>query len=460
VNPAIFREYDIRGIVDKDLTDEFVRKLGKAIGTYGGDKGLRTMTVGRDCRLTSERYTELLSEGLMSAGVDVIDIGMCATPMLYFSIRRFQADGGVMTTGSHNPPDFNGFKVCIGPDTIFGEEIRGLRNIMETGDYRTGKGTKKKRDITNYYYDHLFNNVEITRKFSIAVDGGNGVGGYFALPLLERLGCSVIPLYCEPDGHFPNHHPDPTVKENLSELIDLVKERRLDAGISFDGDADRLGVVTDTGDILQGDELLLLFSRSILKDNPGSVIIGDVKCSQRLFDDIEKNGGRPIMWKSGHSLMKGKMKAEKALFGGELSGHLFFADKYFGYDDAIYASIRLLEVLSASDGKLSDLAADFPPSYATPELRIHCPDDVKFAVVDRVREMLTKDYETVDLDGVRVTFEDGWGLVRASNTQPVLVLRFESSTEEGLTAIQDFVETIVNDAMTEFIGAAPHNITS
>ena len=453
MNPAVFREYDIRGVVDKDLTDEFIYELGRTIGTYGNGTGVSTMTIGRDCRLSSERYLDIVSQGLMSTGIDVIDIGMCATPMLYFSIRHFKADGGVMITGSHNPPDFNGFKVCIGPDTIFGEEIQNLRKIMETGEYRTGKGSKKRQHIAKDYYDYIFDNVEIKSGFSIAIDGGNGVGGYFALPLLERLGCNVIPLYCDPDGHFPNHHPDPTLKENLSELIDLVKEKHLDAGISFDGDADRIGVITDTGTILWGDELLMLFSRSILRDNPGSAIIGEVKCSQILYDDIKKNGGRPIMWKAGHSLIKDKMKEEKAVLAGEMSGHIFFADKYFGYDDAIYALIRLLEVLSKSDRKLHDLVADFPTSYTTPEIRVDCPDNVKFAVVDRVKEFLKKEYEIIDIDGVRVKFEDGWGLVRASNTQPVLVLRFESWTAEGLTVIQDYIKTIVNDSMAQIINS-------
>ncbi|MBN2254488.1 MAG: phosphomannomutase/phosphoglucomutase [Deltaproteobacteria bacterium] len=444
MNPEVFREYDIRGIVDKDLTEDFIYDLGRAIGTYGHDMGVATMSLGRDCRLSSERYLDTLSRGLTAAGIDVIDIGLCATPMLYFSIRRYGTDGGVMITGSHNPPDFNGFKVCIGPDTIYGEEIQNLRTIMETGSYRRGNGTRERRQITKEYQDFIFQNVDISRRFSIAVDGGNGVGGYFAVPLLERLGCTVVPLYCEPDGRFPNHHPDPTVEDNLTELIDIVKEQRLDVGISFDGDADRIGVVTDTGTILWGDELLVVFSRAILKENPGSTIIGEVKCSQKLYDDIARHGGRPIMWKAGHSLIKGKMREEKAVLAGEMSGHLFFADKYFGYDDAIYGAVRLLEVLSKNGGKLSDLVVDLPKSFATPEIRVDCPDMIKFAVVDRVKEHLSKDYEIIDIDGARVNFGNGWGLVRASNTQPVLVLRFESWTQEGLSAIKERMETIVS----------------
>ncbi len=445
MNPEVFREYDVRGVVDRDLNDDFVYHLGKAIGTYGRNKGVKTMTTGRDCRLTSEEYHNAITKGITSTGIDVIDIGLCATPILYFSIRYLKTDGGVMVTGSHNPPEFNGFKICVGPDTIYGEEIQNLRKIMEGSDYLSGQGKVSEQDITKPYHDYIFENVKVRAGFNVVLDAGNGVGGFFAMPLFERFKCTVTPLYCEMDGRFPNHFPDPTVEENLTKLIHLVNEKKADVGIAYDGDADRIGIITDRGEIIWGDEILILFSRFILKENPGAAIIGEVKCSQNLYDDIEKNGGRAIMWKAGHSLIKGKMKEEKALLAGEMSGHMFFADRYYGYDDAIYASARLLEILSKSGKKLSEILSDVPKSFNTPEIRVDCPDNIKFQVVEKVKNYFQKDYEIIDIDGVRIKFDDGWGLVRASNTQPVLVLRFESWTEKGLNSIKSFVEKIVKD---------------
>ena len=447
MNPEVFREYDVRGVVDRDLNDDFVYHLGKAIGTYGRNKGVKTMTTGRDCRLTSEEYQNAITKGITSTGIDVMDIGLCATPMLYFSIRHLKTDGGVMVTGSHNPPEFNGFKICVGPDTIYGEEIQNLRKIMEESDYLSGQGSVSEQDITKAYHDYIFENVKVRDGLNVVLDAGNGVGGFFAMPLFERFKCTVTPLYCEMDGRFPHHFPDPTVEENLTELIHLVNEKKADVGIAYDGDADRIGVITDRGKIIWGDEILILFSRFILKENPGAAIIGEVKCSQNLYDDIEKNGGRAIMWKAGHSLIKGKMKEEKALLAGEMSGHMFFADRYYGYDDAIYASARLLEILSKSGKKLSELLSDVPKSFNTPEIRVDCPDNIKFQVVEKVKNYFQKDYEIIDIDGVRIKFDNGWGLVRASNTQPVLVLRFESSTKDGLNSIKSFVEKIVEDTM-------------
>lgn len=447
MNPQVFREYDVRGLVGTDLTRDFVYNLGRAIGTYASERGVQTMSVGRDCRLSSEEYHGALMEGLRAAGIDVIDIGLCATPMLYFSIRHLGTGGGVMVTGSHNPPEFNGFKICVGPDTIYGESIQELRIIMEEDRYASGTGSISDKNICPAYQEHLFKGVTVHKGLKVVIDGGNGVGGFFSIPLLERFGCSVTPLYCEMDGHFPNHFPDPTVEENLVGLIDLVREKKADIGIAFDGDADRIGVVTDKGEIVRGDELLLLFSRAILKENPGATIIGEVKCSQTLYDDIAEKGGRGIMWKAGHSLIKGKMKEEHALLAGEMSGHIFFADRYFGYDDAIYASARLLEIISLTGQTPSDLLSDVPRTYSTPEIRIDCPDDIKFAVVERVTERLAAEYDVIAIDGVRVRFDDGWGLVRASNTQPVLVLRFEAKTEARLNAIQTLVERVLKESM-------------
>ncbi len=450
MNPEVFREYDVRGIVDRDLTPDFVYHLGLAIGAYAVRRNVRQMTLGRDCRLSSELYHDIIGKGLRAAGVDIIDIGLCATPILYFSIRHFQTDGGVMITGSHNPPDFNGFKICIGPDTIYGEEIQELRRIIENGTFVSGEGSARQEDITHTYQDYLFRNVEIKKGLKVVLDGGNGVGGFFALPLLHRYGCRVTELYCDPDGRFPNHFPDPTIPENLRELVRMVRDGKADTGIAYDGDADRIGVITDRGDVLWGDELLLLFARDILKKNPNAAIIGEVKCSQKLYDDIAKNNGRAIMWKAGHSLIKGKMKEEKALLAGEMSGHIFFADRYFGYDDAIYASLRLLEILSETGMKLSELLADVPRTFTTPEIRVDCPDRIKFRVVDAVREHFQKIHEIIAIDGVRVTFVDGWGLLRASNTQPVLVLRFEAATEERLAVIRKSIEDVLNVILKSF----------
>lgn len=450
MNPEVFREYDVRGVVDRDLNSDFVFDLGRAIGTYAHREGVKTMTLGRDCRLSSASYHEAVQKGINAAGINIIDIGPCATPMLYFSIRQLETQGGVMVTGSHNPPEFNGFKICIGPDTIYGEEIQELKRIMESGQYISGTGTWQTYDISRVYEDYLFANVKIGKGLKIAVDGGNGMGGLFALPLFRRWGFDVTPIYCEPDGRFPHHFPDPTIPENLQELKTLVKANRADVGIAYDGDADRIGVVTDKGDILFGDELLLFFGRFLLKENPGAAIIGEVKCSQRLYDDIERHGGRPIMWKAGHSLIKGKMKEEKALLAGEMSGHIFFADRYFGYDDAIYASARLLEILSGTDEKLSEILADVPRTFSTPEIRVDCADEIKFQVVSDIKALFEKEYPLIDIDGVRIPFKDGWGLIRASNTQPALVLRFEAFTEERLQSIRAMIEGELASIMDKY----------
>jgi phosphomannomutase/phosphoglucomutase len=447
MNPDVFREYDVRGVVDTDLTPDFVYQLGRAIGAHAIRHGLKTMILGRDCRLSSENYQDAVGLGIRSAGIDIIDIGLCATPMLYFAVRHFRSDGGVMVTGSHNPPDFNGFKICIGPDTIYGDQIQDLRKIIESGDYIQGEGKSSSREIAGIYQDYIFDHLKVRPGHRIVVDGGNGVGGFFALPLLRRYGCRVTDIYCNPDGRFPNHFPDPTLPENLRDLTRLVLENGAEAGIAYDGDADRIGVITDRGEILWGDELLLLFSRAILKQNPGAAIIGEVKCSQKLYDDIVQKGGRAVMWKAGHSLIKGKMKEEKALLAGEMSGHIFFADRYFGFDDAIYASVRLLELLSDSGKSLTDLLADVPRTFATPEIRVDCPDRIKFRVVEIVREHYRKTHEIIEIDGVRVPFDDGWGLLRSSNTQPVLVLRFEASTRERLETIRKEMESVLNDVL-------------
>ncbi|MEN6331354.1 MAG: phosphomannomutase/phosphoglucomutase [Smithella sp.] len=443
MNPNVFREYDVRGVVDQDLNEEFVFNLGRAIGTYADQNKVKTMSVGRDCRLSSDAYQNFLIKGLNSCGIETVDIGLCATPMLYFSIRHLKTDGGVMVTGSHNPPEFNGFKICIGNDTIYGENIQDLRKIIEKGKFAAGQGRSQNQDISKEYENYLYENVSINKKLKVIVDAGNGVGGRFFLPLLKRLDYDVTDIFCEPDGRFPHHFPDPTVEDNLEELIRVVQEQKADLGIAFDGDADRLGVISDKGEIIWGDKLLLLFSRYILQDKPASTIIGEVKCSQVLYDDIKKHSGRPIMWKAGHSLIKAKMKEEKAALGGEMSGHIFFADRYFGYDDAIYAALRLLEILSQTGKQISSLLSDVPQTFATPEIRIDCPDDKKADIVNKIKSHYRNTPGIIDIDGVRIPFKDGWALVRSSNTQPIIVLRFEASSSEALQAIRREVEELL-----------------
>jgi phosphomannomutase/phosphoglucomutase len=449
INPQIYREYDIRGVVDKDLTPEIVRRLGQGFGTYMASRGHFKLVVGRDGRLSSKAFKEALVEGLVSAGCDIVDIGLCPTPVYYFSIFHLDRDGGMMVTGSHNPPEFNGFKVSVGRSTIFGEEIQKLGQLIDQGKFITGKGKVLDKEIVRPYQDYIKKNIKLERKMRVVIDAGNGTAGVVAGPLLRDLGCEVEELYCEIDGRFPNHFPDPTIPKNLEDVIDRVEKLRADVGIGYDGDADRIGVVDDRGNIIWGDQLMILFSREILNEKKGATFVAEVKCSQNLFDDVEKHGGKALMWKTGHSLIKEKMKEERAVLGGEMSGHIFFADRYFGYDDAIYASCRLIELLSKTDKKLSQLLDDVPKTQITPEIRVDCPDDIKFKVVERVKEELKKDHPIIDVDGVRVRFEDGWGLVRASNTQPVLVLRFEAMTEKRLQEIRKLIEDKVKFTVSE-----------
>jgi len=440
INPLIFREYDIRGVVDRDLTPEIVRRLGQGFGTYVAPQGLKKLVVGRDGRLSSKTFGEALIEGLLSTGCDVVDIGLCPTPAYYFSLFHLNQEGGMMVTGSHNPPEFNGFKISVGKSTLFGEEIQKLGRLVGKAHFVTGEGHLSTKEIIPAYQDYIKKNVHLDRKLRVVIDAGNGTAGLVAGPLLRDLGCEVEELYCEVDGRFPNHFPDPTIPEYLKDLIDRVKGTRADLGIGYDGDADRIGVVDDQGSVIWGDQLMILFAREILKRRKGATFVAEVKCSQNLYDDIEKQGGKAIMWKTGHSLIKEKMRIEDAALGGEMSGHIFFADRYLGYDDAIYASCRLLELLSKTEKKLSHLLDDVPKTFTTPEIRVECPDDIKFKVVEQVKEELRKECSIIDVDGVRAKFEGGWGLVRASNTQPVLVLRFEALTEKRLQEIKKFVE--------------------
>jgi phosphomannomutase/phosphoglucomutase len=443
----IFREYDIRGVVDQDLTEADVSLLSRAIGTFLKRRGRNRITLGRDCRLSSEGYRDLMVEGLTGCGLQVLDLGVCPTPLLYFSIRHFKTDGGVMITASHNPPIYNGFKVCDGPDTIFGAEIMGLYDLAMSGDFETGPGGLTSEDVIGPYLEFVKQNVKLARPLKIALDGGNAVAGPVGLPLLRALGAEVTPLYCEMDGTFPNHPPDPTVPDNVKDMIRTVLDNKLDCGIGYDGDGDRIGVADEHGHIIYGDMLLLIFAREILRTNPGATFVSEVKASQFLYDDITAKGGRAIMWRTGHSLIKAKMKEVHASLAGEMSGHMFFADRYYGYDDAIYSSARLLEILSATDRPLSSFLADVPVRFTTPEIRVECPDEIKFKVVDKVAALArARGLEFIDVDGVRLTFPDAWGLVRASNTQPVLVLRFEAPTEARAHEIRELVEELIAEA--------------
>lgn len=448
LNPNIFREYDIRGVGGKDLNRESARIIGAAVATYELDHGKRRITLGRDCRLSSPELHEGFLEGALSTGLDILDVGLCPTPLLYFSIHHFDAEGGVMITGSHNPPEDNGFKICRGIDSVYGSEIQKLFKIAQEGSFRKGRGKLSEAEIIPAYQDYVAGNVRIARPLRVVVDGGNGMGGEVAVPLFKRLGLEVQALFCEPDGRFPNHHPDPTVEKNMADLKQAVLESSAEVGIAYDGDADRLGVIDERGTIIWGDMLLIVLSRELLARKPGATIISEVKASQNLFDDIAAHGGRPIMWKTGHSLIKQKMKEEGAALAGEMSGHIFFADRYFGYDDGIYASCRLLEILTAGERSLSQLLEDVPHSYITPEIRVPCPDEEKFALVQRLKESLpaiAPDARVIDIDGVRAVFPDGWALVRASNTGPVLVLRFEARTAARLDALRALFEKALKD---------------
>ena len=457
MNPRVFREYDIRGNADRDLDDGFVNLLGKAIGSHLKRAGARRITLGRDCRVHSPRLHKELKSGILSTGINIIDVGIVATPLLYFSVFYFDSDGGVQITGSHNPPEDNGFKILKGKSTIHGGEIQELRKIVESKQFESGLGLSEDRNVEPAYIDMAASKIDLgKRRFKVVVDAGNGVGGT-AVPLLQKLGFDVTPMFIEQDGRFPNHHPDPTVEANVADLKAKVTEVGAEVGIALDGDADRIGVVDNKGRIIWGDQLMILFARSILKEVPGATFVSEVKCSKALYDEVAKAGGKAIMWKVGHSLIKEKMKAEGALLAGEMSGHIFFAHRYYGYDDAIYAAARLVELLTKSDETLDQIVDKLPKLFNTPELRYELSDEIKFEVVKRVVEKFqstAKDggHEVIDVDGARITWKDGWALVRASNTQAALVLRFEAETPERLKTIRTLVEAELKKIEAEVKG--------
>jgi len=446
INPQIFREYDIRGLVDKDLTRDSVEQIGKGIGTYIRRNGGKTITVGYDMRVSSIPFRDSLICGINSTGCDVIDIGMVPTPVAYFSLHRLKPDGGVMITGSHNPPEFNGFKISHGLYSLYGERIQELRRLIDVSDYEVGMGTLKHENILEDYIQGICDLVQIPRSVKVVVDGGNGCFGIVGPKLLKKIGANITELYCEPDGKFPNHHPDPTVAKNMVDLIDKVKEEGAELGIGFDGDADRIGIVDEKGNILWGDQLLTIFARDILKRNPGATIVGEVKCSQNLFKDIEAHGGTAVMSAAGHSLIKKKMQETKALLAGEMSGHICFSDEYYGFDDAIYAACRILKIVASSKEKVSAMLTDVPKTAATPEIRVDCPDENKFEIVRELTESFRKEYDVIDIDGVRIKFDNGWALIRASNTQPVIVFRFEANNVDHL----DEIISIIRKAISKY----------
>lgn len=446
MNQNIFREYDIRGIVGQHLTDETVSLLGRAIGTFFSSNGAKRIAIGFDARESSPHFRDLLVEGFNATGCDAVLIGRVPTPVLYFTVFTKDVDGGVMITGSHNPPDHNGFKICLGKSTLFGSQIQEIKDIALSGSFKSGEGTNENLEVLDDYEKDILSKIKLgKRKLKAVVDGGNGMGGVTAVPIYEKLGVELVKLFTEPDSNFPNHHPDPTVVENLQESIKAVKEHKADLAIAFDGDGDRIGVIDENGRIIWGDELMVLFSRSVLENIPNSTIIAEVKCSQTLFEDIEKHGGKPLMWKAGHSIIKAKMKETGAVLAGEMSGHIFFADRFYGFDDATYAGARVLEILSNTDKTLSELLSDLPETFSTPELRVDCTEEKKFEVVQQIAGEFSKTNKVITIDGARILFENGWGLVRASNTQAILVLRFEADSEENLKEIRETVENRVKD---------------
>ena len=440
----IFREYDIRGVADRDLEDSGIEQLGRAIGTYVRRRSGRHVALGRDTRLSSTRLRDALARGLAASGCDVSDIGVVPTPVLYYSVFHLKADGAVMITGSHNPPEYNGFKVVHHGSTIHGQEIQELRGLIERGDFESGAGKITAVDAVTPYVDEVASQFSLPRRVKVVCDAGNGTAGPVLHRILERLNVESTEMYFEMDGRFPNHHPDPTLPETIETLIATVRETGADLGVAFDGDADRIGAVDENGQILWGDMLLLIYAREILTRKPGATFIGEVKCSQVMYDEIERLGGNPVMFKTGHSLIKAKMKETRAELAGEMSGHMFFADRYYGFDDALYAACRLIEIVSHSGKPLSAQLEGLPQMVATPEIRVDCADELKFDVVSRVAERFRATHNVVDIDGVRVLFNKGWGLVRASNTQPVLVTRFEAENEQLLADYRREVEAVLD----------------
>jgi len=453
MHPGIFREYDIRGIAGQEITEDDARAIGRAYGTLLSQRGNKKVSVGQDCRKSSDAFAKAFIQGILATGCDVVAIGVCPTPVLYFSIHYLETEGGAMVTASHNPPEYNGFKLMSGFDSIHSQGLQDIRKIIEAGVFATGEGRFEEADVLTPYKKMILDKIspldKTGKKIRIGIDAGNGTGGITALPVLKGIGCEVHDIYCDLDGSFPNHEADPTQARNMKDLVALVKEKNLDLGVGYDGDADRIGVVDKDGNMIYGDQLMVIYAREILKRNPGATFISEVKCSMVMYDEIRRQGGVPIMWRTGHSLIKKKMKEEKAALAGEMSGHMFFKDGYYGYDDALYATCRLLKIMADTGLGVDELICDLPKTFTTPEIRVECPDEVKFDVVAKIVALYKAKMEVIDIDGMRALYPDGWGLVRASNTQPALVLRFEALTGPRLEEIRTEIETDLKKIIEE-----------
>lgn len=446
MDEEIFREYDIRGIVGEQLDEASVSTIARAIGTYFCHHNAKKIVVGFDARESSPRFGDLLVKGLNQTGCDCILIGRVPTPVLYFATFTKDVEGGVMITASHNPGNHNGFKISLGKNSLHGEEIQKIKKIALAGKFADGQGSNETVEILNDYLDALLSRIKFgERKLKVVVDAGNGMGGVTAIPLYKSLGVEIIELFCEPDGRFPNHEADPSQEKNLRDLIKSVLENRADLGIAFDGDADRMTIIDDRGKIIWGDELLILFAREILRDYPNRAIVTETRCTQTLFDEIKRLGGNSVVSKAGHSIIKAKMRETDSILGGEMSGHIFFADRFFGFDDAAYAGARVLEILSKTEKKLSQIFDEFPRKFSTPEIRVECSEVNKLIVLKKIIEYFSKDYEVMTIDGAKIIFENGWGIVRPSNTQALLTLRFEADTPENLQKIREMVENKVRE---------------
>jgi len=438
-----FREYDIRGIAGSDITETLAYQLGQGFAAMLPENETRPVIVGRDVRLSGPALQASLIQGLNDAGIHVMDIGIVPTPLAYFAVHQLQAAGSVHVTASHNPSEYNGFKMMIGTSSLHGDDIQRLKELMQQ-KHSANKaiGSSTPFSITEDYNQFVVNDCPLSRPFKVVIDAGNGPSGVIAAPLYRRLGCEVIELYCEPDGNFPNHHPDPTIAENLVDLANTVRQHKADLGIAFDGDGDRIGIVDEQGTIIWSDMLLLLLSRRLLLEHPGATIISEIKSSQMLYNAIEQAGGKAVMWRTGHSLIKAKMKETGALLAGEMSGHLFFADRFFGFDDAAYAGARIMQMLADTGSTFTELLADVPHTVSTPEIRIACSDEEKFDVVDQaIAHFSAHGHDIIDIDGMRIRFADGWGLLRASNTQPALVMRFEAPDNRRLEEMRLLIES-------------------
>ncbi len=445
MNEHIFREYDIRGVVERDLTGDVPVAIGRAYGSEvraePGTERQRRVVVGHDNRPSSPALAAGVIAGIRAAGVDVIDVGTVPTPVLYYATVHYGADGGLQVTGSHNPPEYNGFKMTCGARTLYGDDIQRMRRRIEAEDFASGEGVRERWEPLDDYIADVIGRFDLARPMKVVVDCGNGTGSLVAMALLEGIGASVTPLYCDSDGTFPNHHPDPTVDANLVDLVRTVRAEGADLGVAFDGDADRIGAVDENGDVVRGDLLLLLLGLDILeRRGPGQKMVFDVKCSQAVPEVFSAAGGEPILWKTGHSLIKKKMKEVGAPIAGELSGHICIADDFYGFDDAPYAACRLIDLLARAERPFSALVDRFPHYVSTPEIRVEVDEERKWSIVERAAEAFRRDHDVIDVDGARVLFDGGWGLLRASNTQPVLVLRFEARDEERLAAIRAEME--------------------